>query len=344
MQRFHSLDGLRGVAAVCVALMHFPLLNRVTDSVFISNAYLFVDLFFVISGYVIAGNVIQRNSFKDFISRRLKRLLPIYYFTLFISVSLEALLYFFPGLSQREAFSGVTGWRALLSELSLVHAFPFVLNTSFNPPNWSISTEIFLYVALGLSVFYLRSNVILWGLALATFFISNFMLLSEHWNNAHELAIYRGVAGFSAGFMIFHIRDYMENYRFKINSGVVDFFVLIVILYIYLDGTQSLYENSILFPSLIFGLLIFFLTTSESSSFTHSILTNKIFVWLGVLSYPLYLLHYFVGHRIEDLCALADARSCLEYGELFLVFYIGLCLALAQILLAVTNSIFGGKR
>ena len=52
--RLVALDGLRGWAAAFVAIMHFPL-DRITHSIpLISNSFLFVDLFFVLSGFVIA--------------------------------------------------------------------------------------------------------------------------------------------------------------------------------------------------------------------------------------------------------------------------------------------------
>mgnify|MGYP001378183259 CR=1 FL=1 len=344
MTRYYSLDGLRGIAAVCVALMHFPILNHVTNLEFLKNSYLFVDLFFVISGFVIAGNIITQINFKDFILRRLKRLLPIYYITLFMSFCLECLLLLVPRLSQREAFTEVTSWSALSSELFLLHAFPFVQNSSFNPPSWSISTEVFLYIIIGLGFFYVRSSFIILTSALLAFFYGNFMIYSEYWNNAHELALYRGLAGFSAGYLVYQITHLETGFKIIPYAYFVDFWFVILVAFIYVDGTQNIFDKSLVFPSLMFGVFLLLLTTSSSRSFSHMILTHKITVWLGAISYPLYLLHYFIGHRIEDLCNFFSTEECFKNGNLLLVVYLCLCLITAYFLMIIANTISNGRR
>ena len=70
-----EIDGLRAFAVVAVIINHF-------NKEILPNGYLGVDIFFVISGFVITSSLYQRSSknFKDFISgfyeRRIKRLIP----------------------------------------------------------------------------------------------------------------------------------------------------------------------------------------------------------------------------------------------------------------------------
>ena len=54
-QRFEALDGWRGLCALFVAIMHFPAASPLTQNAFFGNAWLFVDYFFVLSGFVIAN-------------------------------------------------------------------------------------------------------------------------------------------------------------------------------------------------------------------------------------------------------------------------------------------------
>ena len=60
MQRFVALDSWRGIAACMVALYHLDAYSHLHGLPFLRHAWLFVDLFFVLSGFVIAANYQQR--------------------------------------------------------------------------------------------------------------------------------------------------------------------------------------------------------------------------------------------------------------------------------------------
>lgn len=77
--RYTTLDGMRGMAALAVAAYHFG--QR--DAQFVAGGYLAVDLFFMLSGFVIALNyqnkILSGLGVKDFVLLRLERLYPIYF-------------------------------------------------------------------------------------------------------------------------------------------------------------------------------------------------------------------------------------------------------------------------
>ncbi len=58
--RFEALDGWRGICACLVVLFHFHGYSPLNTSGLIRNSYLFVDFFFVLSGFVIACNYSTR--------------------------------------------------------------------------------------------------------------------------------------------------------------------------------------------------------------------------------------------------------------------------------------------
>lgn len=88
-----DIDGLRGIAIILVVLFHlFP------D--YIPNGYLGVDIFFVISGYLITGSILKKintNDFtwKGFIGKRIKRIIPALFF-IFLLFQLIALFILSP--------------------------------------------------------------------------------------------------------------------------------------------------------------------------------------------------------------------------------------------------------
>ena len=84
MKHYKQLDGLRFIAVSLVLVEHFAtFLGR-----HISAGYYGVDLFFVISGFLITNILLRSNesfgkTYKNFIGRRTLRIFPIYYLTIF---------------------------------------------------------------------------------------------------------------------------------------------------------------------------------------------------------------------------------------------------------------------
>jgi len=82
--RFLVPDSWRGICALMVALFHFPTRSMFSQSAFVGGAYLFVDFFFVLPGFVIASSYGSRLSKPDELARfalvRLGRIYPLHFF------------------------------------------------------------------------------------------------------------------------------------------------------------------------------------------------------------------------------------------------------------------------
>jgi peptidoglycan/LPS O-acetylase OafA/YrhL len=130
--RYYALDGLRGLAALSIVVYHITFPNHFTKATFFTNSYLAVDLFFVISGFVIAANysqAIQNDAdLSKFIYLRLFRLYPMFCTVLFVLVAVELvkLAGVRAGLfsTNRTPFSGSYGVAALLTNVLLAHGLP----------------------------------------------------------------------------------------------------------------------------------------------------------------------------------------------------------------------------
>lgn len=82
--RFDALDGLRGVAAIAVMISHF------SQETLFKNAYEAVDLFFMLSGFVIAhsygARLLSGMTSTEYVKRRLIRLYPMLLISLLIAL------------------------------------------------------------------------------------------------------------------------------------------------------------------------------------------------------------------------------------------------------------------
>ena len=140
-----EIDGLRAFAVVAVIINHF-------NKEILPNGYLGVDIFFVISGFVITSSLYQRPSenFKDFISwfyeRRIKRLVPA--LSVFVLITSIGICLFNPN----PGTSLLTGQTSLfgLSNVFLLHKATdyFAQSTELNvfTHTWSLGVEEQFYI------------------------------------------------------------------------------------------------------------------------------------------------------------------------------------------------------
>jgi peptidoglycan/LPS O-acetylase OafA/YrhL len=145
------LDGLRIVAACAVVVLHYsdyfkdqPAGRFMVDHTWHFN--LFVDLFFVVSGFVIARQYLDRvgdaASTGRFLWRRIARIYPLHLVTLAFYVAIALALHFGVARADNPARYPFSD---LPAQLLLLHAFDGERLT-FNFPSWSLSAEMFCYV------------------------------------------------------------------------------------------------------------------------------------------------------------------------------------------------------
>lgn len=148
--RFQTLDGLRGLGAIAVLLLHF---GRVLGIPTPTHGYLAVDLFFCLSGFVLtrsyADKIKSGMSFEEWISVRLIRLYPLF----FLSMILGAAAASFTGMPGHSLFPGGR-FAALVSGLLMVPS-----------PTWNETPEMFPlnFVAWSLSIELLLSILFYWA-------------------------------------------------------------------------------------------------------------------------------------------------------------------------------------
>ncbi len=152
--RFRALDGWRGVCALLVAAHHLEARGFLYWQPLIRNAWLFVDFFFVLSGFVIAhayGEALSTGpQLRDFAWRRFARLWPLHVAVLLALVGFElvhlAIAHADPIAGERAAFTADRAPDTILTNLFLVQSLGLHPYETWNGPAWSISTEFYTYL------------------------------------------------------------------------------------------------------------------------------------------------------------------------------------------------------
>jgi len=143
-----ALTGLRFLAALWVVLYTaWPHLDVSWVPVAVTKGYLGVEVFFVLSGFILSHVYLEaagqkRYSYGGFLWARIARVYPLHLVTLFGMVALGI-----AGTAAGLSIDGsLTDWRALPAHLTMTHAWGLAPTSAFNHPSWSISAEWFAYL------------------------------------------------------------------------------------------------------------------------------------------------------------------------------------------------------
>jgi len=307
-----EIDGLRAIAVVAVILYHAQI------SIFGENhfkgGFIGVDIFFVISGYLITKIIIKELlntgafSFKYFYERRIRRILPTLLFVMLVSLPFS---WFYLLPNEFIDFS-----KSILYSLGFSSNFYFHFsgqtygNVSglFKPflHTWSLSVEeqyYILFPVIFLIVFKYFRKYLLTTLIIV-FVIS--LLLSEWGSQTHPSFNFytlptRGwelIAGSILAYFEVQFSDRNKNSR--LNTPLSIFGLILIFHFIVFYNSETLHPSvNTLSPIIGVCLVIWF--TKEGEIITR-ILSSKLFVGIGLISYSLYVWHYpiFAFARIRE--------------------------------------------
>ncbi|QQL46318.1 acyltransferase family protein [Sulfuriroseicoccus oceanibius] len=150
-QHIVSLDVLRAVAALLVLLSHWASL-RLPGNIpaFEEVGRLGVDIFFILSGYLIYQTISRPKEFqlKRYLNSRSRRILPAYWFSLLIIVAVVKARWISDGSS----------WTNVVAHIPLIHAFFKESVLAINSPYWTLSHEWFFYGLMALAAAPIRTG------------------------------------------------------------------------------------------------------------------------------------------------------------------------------------------
>ncbi len=307
-----EIDGLRAIAVGAVILYHAQI--SIFDYKLFEGGFIGVDIFFVISGYLITSIILKELvtsgtfSFKNFYERRIRRILPALLFVMLVSIPF-AWLYLLP--SSLIDFS-----KSILYSLGFSSNFYFWSSGQvYGAENgllvpflhtWSLSVEEQFYILFPiilLIIFKYFRKYLAYILVLG--FIISLGLAewgSRHYSGFNFYVLPTRCWELLVGSIIAYLET-ISGYRSKYSKlnlilPPIGFFLILHSIIFFND---SMFHPSIYTLSPIIGasLILWF---SNKDEIITKILSSKLFVGIGLISYSLYLWHYpiFAFSRIID--------------------------------------------
>jgi peptidoglycan/LPS O-acetylase OafA/YrhL len=291
-QRFDVLDALRGLCALLVVLFHLPISSHIHGLPLLRHGYLFVDFFFVLSGFVIAHAYGARlGSVKEvgpFIAKRLGRVWPLHAVMLaaFIGIELCRLWFHF---DQATPFVRDRSVEAIFTNLLLIQSFNIHDYLTWNGPAWSISVEMGAYVVFAAVMvlaprrFVPISLIIIVGGALIVLFNApRFM------NTTFNFGFPRAAYGFFLGCLVHRVWVRKPpTFSPAVASWLQAACLVLVGVYVsYADGPWTVAAP------LFFAVSIWIF--AEERGLISRLLSVRPMLALGHWSYSIYMVHMFV--------------------------------------------------
>ena len=296
-----EIDGLRAIAVGAVILYHSN--TTILGHQLFKGGFIGVDIFFVISGYLITSIILKEVittgsfSFKNFYERRIRRILPVLLFVMLASLPF-AWMYLLP--NELVDFS-----KSILYSIGFSSNVYFYYSgleysvAGFKHPflhTWSLSVEeqyyIFFPMLLAITLKHFKKYLIhililgfIVSLGLADWSSRNFPSASFYFLHTRVWELLAG--SILACFEI--QKGYRSaNFRFK---SILPFIGLILIAHSFLFFNDEMFHPSFYTLSPIIGvcLIIWF---SQKDDLITKMLSSKLFVGVGLISYSLYLWHY----------------------------------------------------
>ena len=294
-----ALTGIRGLAAWFVVLYHirvgaFSYLPGEASFV-LSKGYLAVDLFFMLSGFVLWLNYSDRlrrdglEAVPKYLARRVARIWPLHLFVLALTVAYASLV-----AATSELNTAHYPWEELPLHILLVHNWGFTGALAWNDPSWSISGEAAAYLLFPVIVLCLDWRRISPALAISALLLLAALLAGAMgWHGADILdrdiprfGLLRAMIEFSMGTIVCALwRRWCSRPRpASILAGALCGGALLL-------GLATDAPETLVVPLFLAGLLLALALTADRPG---NPLAARPIHYLGEISYSTYLVHFLL--------------------------------------------------
>ena len=304
--KIHALQGFRAFAILSVLTFHYTYrwadtygLKGHFEHVLFMIGHFGVQVFFMISGFIIYSTLQKTYSLKIFLKNRAIRLIVP-------ALILEPIIFVVAKYGGIQSFSSAAKPLNLLPSITLIdpgywtmatrHPFSWVSGVQ-----WTLSIEIAFYVFAGTLYFLISKKyfpeLLFAGSSVAT--LLDHIPHESKSNLIHGIDKFLGLTGFPLfwwfvlGVLIFRIYENRNSYR---NIYLLILSIAWVLLFTY-DGYKNNKDGYSVFWVLFYvtGCISIFLLIARKNQFIVTVIGNKPMVWLGDNSYEFYLVHEIIG-------------------------------------------------
>jgi peptidoglycan/LPS O-acetylase OafA/YrhL len=282
--RYTELDALRGIAALAVVLFHFTFgidngwYTISPDKFYFRYGNLGVHLFFFISGFVIFMTLEKTKNSVSFIVSRFSRLYPAYWAAIFTTVLLTTLL-------SVPFQQGIYSFKQVLVNLTMLQYWLKVENV--DGAYWTLAVELTFYFIMWIIYVFKKLHYIEWisliWLTISLVFALLDIPLAKYIN---AILILKYAPLFISGILFYKIKTGQSNAYHHI-LVFLSFIVETIVLY-------STGADFVVYTVITCYYAIFYLFVYGLMKF----LNNKALLFLGSISYTLYLIHENIGMAI----------------------------------------------
>jgi peptidoglycan/LPS O-acetylase OafA/YrhL len=340
-----SLTSLRGLAALWVVLYHFsvqcfPNLDATPYTHVLDKGYLAVDLFFMLSGFVMT-HVYQRafsesvtRNYRGFLVARIARIYPLHVLILLLFVATAVASRWTPGVALGSIhdipLQGSESVCAFVANLFMLQGLD-AGKLSWNYPAWSISVEFMAYLVFPFALPAIWAASDKAKLAIAAFLLALLTLLAfltqdnfDQWDG--PITLLRCLPEFILGTLL-----YCAFRRIPRNSWLdsnIAAFGIVALIAVCLHANAPDLLVTFLFAALILTAVV---NTGEFSEIANA----SPLIWLGDISYSLYLIHGFVqflATKLLDRFGIQDhADLSIHQSLVLMLLMVCICLVSAHL-------------
>ncbi len=288
-----QIQGLRALAALLVTLFHAK---------WISGGFIGVDIFYVISGFLITGLLVREIdrtgtiNFKEFYSRRFKRLLPTSFFVLAITAIVSWLV--IPGTMRASLGRDVIAASLYVSNYLFAWWQADYQNLDATPSPvihyWSLAVEEQFYLVWPLLILlffmlarYLKNRLAITYLIAFVTIIS--FIFSIYQTETSPIWAFYSLPTRAWELGLGALLVLVPPIKTKKYVGLIGFILIVISAFIFDESTAFPGINAAL-P--VIGTVLLIATINSWPPFLDDVANSRLFQWLGEISYPLYLWHW----------------------------------------------------